>query len=408
MEITWALPVFVVVLVASLFLGGRSSFRLLLFLLPFQSIAVLVVGGFGLQASYALLPLVIVFGLKRSQAVFDIHVLILIIAWLGIFLLAWLWYDIVGGHPKVIENPPSEIGQFLYWTAALGFFVASYAYGRAVTTKAIVREDMRWFLMGGAAITLMGVYQFATVISPLPFPDQLVYNNPSFALNAVGAMDAVIPRISSTFAEPSMFTIYSSALIAVAFEARWFKLMYGAFGTTVAAVSTTGFIGLAIIFTYIVYRIDNKLYALGLLPAAVLFVVFCFDIGTYIEVLETFTIGKLSTGSGQTRLQGLVGGLEAWWQYPVLGWGLGAGRTTDGLSYLLLNLGIIGGIALVWMLVIAFFRRNAFEGTHTRGLRVALFVLCVLHTLSVPDWHFPYIWVIAGYLAGTGRAKITV
>lgn len=314
----------------------------------------------------------------------------------------------IGGVPKVIETPISEVGQLLYWTAGVGFFVASYAYGREVTTKNTIREDIKWLLLGAYVVTSVGVYQFISAISLLPFPGQIVYNNPSFALNAVWAMESgIVPRISSTFAEPSMFTIYSTALLAIAFEARWFKLVWGLLGTTIAAVSTTGFTGLALVFAYTIYRTKRKLYVLGLLPAAVLIVFLYFDFGWYLEILETFTVGKLSTGSGQTRLQGLLGGLEAWWQYPIVGWGLGAGRTTDGLSYLLLNLGVLGATVLVWMLVIAFFRQNPFEGAHTRGLRVALFIFCILHILSVPDWYFPYIWVTSGYLAGIGRVRMS-
>jgi hypothetical protein len=114
------------------------------------------------------------------------------------------------------------------------------------------------------------------------------------------------------------------------------------------------------------------------------------------QAIYIATIGKIETYSGQARMEMLLTGLRAWIESPVFGWGLGAVRTTDGLSTLLVSFGLLGAVPFGWFFIRTLFLSKDYN--LAKGLQIGLFAGLIVHLVAVPDWTFPFIWVVAGAL----------
>jgi hypothetical protein len=258
-------------------------------------------------------------------------------------------------------------------------------------------RDWTWFAGGAAVAILLGSYEILSYYSAIPFPYEIVYSNPTFDLNWNSRI-AGIKRFTSSFPEPSMFALYGSVALGVIYGLRRRSLLLVFTAGMILALSTSAVIGLigaimgVLYLTEVNYRQAIKLGGVSVILTGIAVAVS----STLREALYTTTIGKINTHSGDVRSEMLLTGLRAWLESPIFGWGLGAARTTDGLSTLLLSFGILGTVPLGW-----FFLRTLFlprDYRLAKGLRIGLFAGLIVHLVAVPDWMFPFIWVVAGAL----------
>ena len=382
--------------------GRRLPYRILLFTLPFPSVALLTLGGFGLQMSHvslviAVAVLVVVVArekqlpLNRTVGLFSLLLLCVVVA-------SYAWFYVTPPVPYFTPPFPSSPGQLLYWVSAVGYLTVANVYTSYVKDFETVYRDWVWFAAGAAAALLVGAYEIISYYSMVPFPYEIVYSNPTFKIYW-GSKIAGIKRFTSSFPEPSMFALYGSVALGVIYGLRRRLLLVVFTGGMLLALSTSAVIGLVGVAVGILYLapIMNHRQIPGICGASFVLA------GTTVVVSETLqkalyttTIGKVHTHSGRARLETLLTGLRAWIESPILGWGLGAARTTDGLSMLLITFGVVGAVPLGWF----FFRTMSLPVNYrlARGLRAGLFAGLIVHLASGPDWTFPFIWVVAGAL----------
>ncbi|WP_127117265.1 O-antigen ligase family protein [Halorubrum sp. PV6] len=381
----------------------RLPFRILLFTLPFPSVALLTISGvgFGLQMVHvslvvASIALVVVFVrekrvlLTRTVGLFSLFLFCVIIA-------SYMWVHITPTTPYFSGLSPSIAGQLLYWVSAIGYLLVANVYTSYVSDFETLYQDWGWFAAGATVAILVGGYEIISYYSIIPFPHNIVYSNPTFALNW-GSKIAGIKRFTSSFPEPSMFALYGSVALGVIYGLRRRVLLIVFTTGMLLALSTSAVIGImgAIIGFLYLSEVDyQRVIKLGITSATLLTIVVIIS-ETLRQALYTTTIGKINTHSGNARLEILLTGLRAWVESPIFGWGIGAARTTDGLSTLLISFGVLGAVPLGW-----FFLRTLFlprEYRLARGLRIGLFAGLIVHLVAVPDWIFPFIWVLAGAL----------
>ncbi|MFA9517438.1 hypothetical protein ACERIT_09520 [Halopenitus sp. H-Gu1] len=381
----------------------RVPYRVLLLTLPFPSVALLAVDsvGFGLQIVHvslviASVALTIAF-VREKQILLTRTVGLFSFLLFCVILASYGWVHITPPFPYFSPPFPSVPGQLLYWTSAIGYLLVANVYTSYVTDFETLYRDWIWFAAGAAITIIVGSYEIIAYYSAIPFPYEIVYSNPTFALNW-NTRIAGIKRFTSSFPEPSMLALYGSVALGAIYGLRRRSLLLIFTAGMILALSTSaviGLIGLTIGVLYLTEVNYQRVVKLGGVSVILTGIAVAVS-STLRQALYTTTVGKINTHSGDVRSEMLLTGLRAWLESPIFGWGLGAARTTDGLSTLLLSFGVLGTVPLGW-----FFLRTLFlprDYRLAKGLRIGLFAGLIVHLVAVPDWMFPFIWVVAGAL----------
>jgi hypothetical protein len=384
---------------------NRYPYRILLFSLPFPSFALFTVAGSGIRLSQIMLAIttitITVHTVKNSGIKLNKDVLVFSLGMCLIILIGFVQVSILNRVPYV--NPPaypSVPGQMLFWISAVAFLIVSNLYTLQARNLRVIRSDWLWFVAGAGAMLFIGFYEYVSPLLNIPFPYQVVYSNPTFNHNW-GSTIAGFNRFTSTFPEPSMFGLYGTIALGVFLGMRNRLFVTIILGALILSFSTSSFIGiLTLFFAFIIFE---KYYGRSVVCNIYIITAF-FVIASlllfsgFIEPLWETTVGKVNSYSFQRRSTMLYNGLLAWTRQPLFGWGIGSVRTFDGLTLLLLNFGIIGSL---WIFL--FFSRTLKISSKVklaRGFRIALAGGIIVHTISNPDWTFPFIWVIIGTIWG--------
>lgn len=295
----------------------------------------------------------------------------------------------------------SPWGQLLYWVTAMATFLLFQGY--AHYSKNAVSKDWYPFILGGLLVSLIGFYQIIAYHLNLPYPANWFNNNPSFLQRYADTIWG-IKRLTASFPEASMYGLYATGalFISLTFRGKWWTIVRLAIlVSAILTFSTTAFLGLALFIAWVVIVVSQKpkhwTNKVTFLFFALLFAF------TLFWLMYKILLDKVSSESGIERYLSFISGIALWLQSPWIGWGLGSGRTTDGLSNLLLNFGLIGGALLVLLIAQGVFPITPRSDlVHLQGGLLALFLL---HLISNPDWTFPYIWMLLGYI--TGKSKLS-
>lgn len=118
------------------------------------------------------------------------------------------------------------------------------------------------------------------------------------------------------------------------------------------------------------------------------------------------TIGKLASGSGQERMKGEEIGFSLLKNSPIFGIGLGSYRTFSLFTNTLLSMGIVGVVALLYMLFVpikALIKYRKKEEAISVMLLIAIIGTAVAFFVGVPDLTYTFYWMflIFGYKYAT-------
>jgi len=126
-------------------------------------------------------------------------------------------------------------------------------------------------------------------------------------------------------------------------------------------------------------------------------------IRSYIIDIFNFAVAKflLENTSGMERFYNFYNHINLWLHSDIFhfffGYGWGYVRSTDGLSTLLVNVGIIGTTILISFFILPFFllRKRTF---FLKTIFVANFITLTLILISVPEFYYPHIWILAALI----------
>jgi hypothetical protein len=267
----------------------------------------------------------------------------------------------------------------------------------------------RWLLGGALLLACYGLYevlfflatgQNGDFLTNRTFGADRTFSGSLFQTVRIGPVE--LPRLKSLTGEPSMyaFTILPFWIYALHTGRR--KTQAVLLATLLLSTSTTAVVGLG---CYAVLRVllragRDPLLIVG--AVAVLLVLALWAGGSQqIDDVYNAVIGdKLAArnDSGMQRLGNSMAVLAAWSELPWinqwLGIGFGVVRSTDLFSTLLINVGVLGLLAFLVLLLWPVVRL----GTSDRevGLRLALATLCVTAMVSVPEIAYLSMWLFLG------------
>jgi hypothetical protein len=236
-------------------------------------------------------------------------------------------------------------------------------------TSVPYRRIMGAYLLGGYVVVGLAFWQFAARVAGLPFPDDILYSNPSWTI--VEQVMGSVPRIQGPFSEPSGLAFYLSGLCfcCLWLTAQGYRLMHVTWLLALAVVamllstSTTGIltlvVGLPVIMGLAATRAGGQALArlgrtammLGLVGAIALTPVVIMKpqlLDLVSGVLDT-TLDKGDSESFAMRAGTDGAAMDTLAATYGLGVGWGSFRSSSLIPGLVANAGAFGPIAVVWL-----------------------------------------------------------
>jgi hypothetical protein len=260
-----------------------------------------------------------------------------------------------------------NITQPMYLT--MNVVVATCTALLVTRTKIPYRNIMRAYLLGGYVAVGVAFWQFASRVAGVPFPDDVLYSNPGWAI--VKQVIGTVPRIQGTFSEPAGLAFYLSGLC---FCCLWLTahghrlmrvnvLLALAILAMLLSTSTTGLTTLAVGFPLILAftaaradrtalaRLAKTVGALMLTALIVLGPVFIMKPSLLNSVSDVVaaTLTKSDSDSFSERTGIDTAALNSVETTYGLGVGWGGFRTSSLVPGLLANAGVFGIVMVLWL-----------------------------------------------------------
>lgn len=250
------------------------------------------------------------------------------------------------------------------------------------------------------------VWQMISKTTGLYYPDEILYSNPVYAFGADQTLGDGIPRINSTFNEPSNAGMFLSAFLAVyLFQRRWLPLLICVLGLLITT-SSIGYAMIAGVFGF--YSLRSSLSALRrgrinifLLAQLIGLAVIALVLTTYAdELLRLVIFEKSDSGSFITRIGADLRALEIFTETYGLGVGLGSNRPSSFLTYMLSNLGFFGVLFFLRMIYKMIKLDQNVKNTGAQLVVTYIFA----KILGGPDLADPVLWSFIAVLASSTKS----
>jgi hypothetical protein len=307
------------------------------------------------------------------------------------------------------------------------------------------------YLLAGCIVIFFGFYQLAAAYTGVPYPSELLYSNPGYAVLNEQAIAGGIKRLSSTLTEPSVASYY---LVGVFAFSLWYYLhaprsprlrfaylfcLFSALALLLTT-ATTAYLAvgavLLLVATQVLLRRETARRAPRLVNLAIPMVLVAVVAASLPSiaasagaVAESALFGKSGSYSFRNRTgTGLhsLGVLIPTWGYGV-GWG--SDRPSGLIFSTLSNAGLWGSLLLAWFGVRVFrLGRRAMKRARmspktepesrvlTQSFALATVAMLIAGAISVPDLTQVSLWlnlsvlmaltVLDGKLGGDGGAGV--
>ncbi len=415
----------------------------------FNAAAAVVIGGLGIQPSlvptalfigFALLQLLL--GVRYSGAPYvwqsaGRFVLLTLFAVGSAALLPRLFAGAVQVWPEkvtasftgteALQPSFANVTQSLYLVISCLVLVTS----ALLTSRPGIRFEafLNAYLLGGWIVVGVSVWQLASKLAGVPYPDGFFYSNPGWTIWS-GQEFGGVPRINGPFAEPASLASY---LAGVIFSCTWLllrghrsasarALLPFALLTMALSTSTTGFVvlgvGLVMLLVYAVTAAPRAVVA-RLVRFAVPAVMCLALVGSSMAALapgvvasagEVFdaTLSKGDSSSYDERTKTDADSMDLLMQTNGIGVGWGSNRSSSLLPGLLSTIGI-PGVLLVVSFAVALVRqvrrarrlsRDAAQMMLLDGFLISVLGQVVAAVISASTIETPEFFVQLGLLIG--------
>lgn len=208
-------------------------------------------------------------------------------------------------------------------------------------------------------------------------------------------------RLKSLTGEPSMYALTVTPFAVYAYARRWWALCAFLILSLLLSTSTTAVLGLAIGIGYseVRQRQEFILYiVVGLLVVFLLYETLL----PFQRALDTLLFEKLDTRSGDERISAFMNHVKIVTDGNIVrflfGLGFGSIRSTDMLSNLLANVGVIGTLTYFGAILTPCFRLR--KGPDSGAVVATLLSIFAMELLTVSEFSYlpPWFMVALGYV----------
>jgi hypothetical protein len=263
----------------------------------------------------------------------------------------------------------SNGGQTVY--VLLDFFVIVDLL-RKCEQEGFYKTPAKAFTVSGILAAGVGLFQVACTQVGLKFPAWLFNSNAAWAQNTHQVLSGGYSRMSATFVEPSVaggfFACWMVFELTLAISSRRAELWHWLFATiaTMAlflTTSSTGYLIAVVSWSFAVVQTSATLFGTGVIrirkAAAILGAVGGATLALLLipgvwGLLDAVLFEKQLTGSAIDRTATLGRAVDVFVQTWGLGAGLGSNRAMSLVFYVLSNLGLLGTVLFLYLLVKAY------------------------------------------------------
>jgi hypothetical protein len=398
-----------------------------IFFAPFSACAVVNLPSFGLSISLFFFLCFILAAVSGQVSRLELHLTraqFLLLALLLLFYFACfssLWTPLLGD--RLISRNVSVItfiGVGVTLTVVVTLFVNNVE--RLFTT-------VKLQMAGAIFASVWGLMQFACSVLGLPYPSFIFNTSAShaadlFATEAIGGY----VRVGSVAVEPSILVqslafplAISATLLSCASPTlrRWcVATAIVSTGCIVLTTSTTGYIGLGMLAILLVGQQPSRTLTTLILGAPVAVALLVLMPGLVTAIVDN-TFNKSQSWSYAHRTSTLFDGWQAFISHPLVGSGVGS-RTVNSLPvYLLANVGTIGTLCFIVLVISAFLALRHICGPALRlppaaqsvdsgraaklwpALPNAIAVSLAMQSVAGFSYAFPDFWIGIGLMIAT-------
>jgi hypothetical protein len=279
------------------------------------------------------------------------------------------------------------------------------------------------FSLSGLIVIAVGAYQYIAHHFGLPFPSIFLNSNPAWAQLTSQDLNGT-SRISATFDESSgagsflaAWTVFQLTLATRSGNHRWRHLLYTLAGLTIVigTTSTTGYLTTAVMLMVMLAReliasdrrhhSAHAIATLSLIALAIVCVFLLTNEGY--SLLSNVLLDKARSGSSLHRMATVRRSFDIFTATYGLGAGLGSNRAMSMVAYILSNLGALGVMLFVWlMLALVTMSRVAMNAVQVetavyiwhQAFSMAFIAHLLALTLSGAEISDPTLWLLWGTL----------
>ncbi len=390
------------------YLNSNKLLYLTVFFLPFTGMAIININNeFGIQPAHFFLLLLLIqtllfnpHSIKLGKVNFKYLFLICFIILLFILSLA----------DSILSNGNiqlSNLGQFVYFgfSFILFFLVISRVYSEEILEKIIKTYTISIF----STLIIACIQFIANKLNLFEYPYWIFNNNVSFKQLYNQSLGG-FPRLSSSFAEPSMYAAFLLLVLPIIYYKAYKEidktymdkwLFYLLLVILILTTSTTAFVGLLIYVSLYCFMIvkNGKLNRKHLISAFIGVSMLPILMRTsllesvFVNIIDKFSGDNLS---GSERWGNFYLGIDNFIQNPIFGAGLGSIRTTDAISNTIGNLGLFGfAVFIIFFLSILLRKYTAIRKYLSYGVLVYL----LISAISNPELTDLNLWLIFALLS---------
>ncbi len=365
-------------------------------------------------------------------------------------------YTDINGDSAVLKFSRTNITRVVI---LMFIFVNMIVLSFKIKTKEEVKSLLKVFSFSTMFAIVWGLLQFITYYLGIPYP-AFLFNNNMYAAQCYDQIENNVKRITSIALEPSTFAINLICFIPFVLgtflklkekikDKKYIITFVILVMTTACAILTTssttyvgifviyGMFGMYILFGFIKNgelsrRLSNFLkMAVVTITSISIAACLCvtslkigYKLGTieYIQIeqkdeekddetetkynsafdnmiitIKQMTIDKLGSGSGQERMKGESIGMQMFKYSPIFGLGFGSYRTFSLFTNVLLNAGILGILALFYILYVVIkplikYRKK--EEAISVMFLISIIGVTIAFFVGVPDLELTYYWML--------------
>ncbi|MCG7349498.1 hypothetical protein [Sphingomonas sp. ACRSK] len=207
-------------------------------------------------------------------------------------------------------------------------------------------------------------------------------------------------RLKSLTGEPSMYALTVTPFAVYAYARRWWALFGFLTLSLVLSTSTTAVLGLAVGIGYAEVR-QRQEFILYIAGALIVGFLLYETLAPFQHALDTLLFEKLDTRSGDERISAFMNHVKVVTDGNIIrflfGLGFGSIRSTDMLSNLLANVGVIGTFTYFSVILAPCFRLK--RGPDSGAIVATLLSIFAMELLTVSEYSYlpPWFMVALGY-----------
>lgn len=328
--------------------------------------------------------------------------------------------------PQVLVPSSSNIGQAFFllfnWILVL-FFIG-------VKNKSILKVTEKYYFIGALIVCFFSAYQLISILTGIYYPKDIILNTKNFSIFGSDSF-GFLPRINSTFVEPSFYAMFMASFLTWAYihllkeekKEKFFGRLFIfllALLCLIISTSATGFAAMAIFFilhtSITIFGKENrkvKFKVIGLVSAVFAsLIILYFAVPGVDIILNSVVFDKGDSDSSLHRFAADEYAFKVLSESNYIGVGLGSNRPSSFFTFLISNIGILGfSLALLAMIFILFYAMRAnFRGKASREDLLAceasgwaLMVMIIAKFIAGPDLNFPPMWILLFYFITTIR-----